>query len=54
MELHNASDAVMCRVFSLTLTDVAQLWFKQLKPKFIGSFAELSDAFLTNFVSGKK
>ncbi|XP_058104061.1 uncharacterized protein LOC131248036 [Magnolia sinica] len=54
IELHDASDAVMCRAFSLTLADVAQLWFKQLKPKSISSFTELSNAFLTNFISGKK
>ncbi|XP_058084029.1 uncharacterized protein LOC131231746 [Magnolia sinica] len=54
MELHDASDAVMCRAFSLTLVDVARLRFKQLKPKSISSFTELSDAFLTNFIGGKK
>ncbi|XP_058068329.1 uncharacterized protein LOC131217424 [Magnolia sinica] len=40
--------------FSLTLVDVAWLWFKQLKPKFISSFSDLNDAFLTNFIGGKK
>ncbi|XP_058106485.1 uncharacterized protein LOC131249732 [Magnolia sinica] len=54
MELHDASDTVMCRAFSLTLANVARLWFKQLKPKSISSFTELSDAFLTNFIGGKK
>ncbi|XP_058103520.1 uncharacterized protein LOC131247098 [Magnolia sinica] len=54
MELHDASDAVMCRAFSLTLADVAQLWFKQLKLKCISSFIELSNAFLANFIDGKK
>ncbi|XP_058080614.1 uncharacterized protein LOC131228765 [Magnolia sinica] len=38
MELHDALDAVMCRAFSLTLADVARLWFKQLKPKSISTF----------------
>ncbi|XP_058106381.1 uncharacterized protein LOC131249598 [Magnolia sinica] len=54
MDLHDASDAVMCRAFSLTLADVVRLWFKQLKSKSISSFAELNDAFLTNFIRGKK
>ncbi|XP_058068807.1 uncharacterized protein LOC131218145 [Magnolia sinica] len=54
MELHDASNAVMCRAFSLTLADVAWLLFKQLKPKSISSFTELSDAFLTNFIDEKK
>ncbi|XP_058099750.1 uncharacterized protein LOC131244110 [Magnolia sinica] len=44
----------MCRTFSLTLSDVAQLWFKQLKPRSISLFAELSDAFVANFIGGKK
>ncbi|MGV8048527.1 hypothetical protein PJP07_30465, partial [Mycobacterium kansasii] len=51
---HDASDAIMCRAFSLTLADVARLWFKQLKPRSISSFAELSDGFFTNFLGGKK
>ncbi|XP_058103789.1 uncharacterized protein LOC131247880 [Magnolia sinica] len=54
MELYDASDVVMCRAFSLTLSDVARLWFKQLKLKSISSFAELSNAFVTNFIGGKK
>ncbi|XP_058092296.1 uncharacterized protein LOC131249526 [Magnolia sinica] len=54
MELYDASDAVMCRAFSLTLSNVARLWFKQLKPRSISSFAELSDAFIANFLGRKK
>ncbi|XP_058076409.1 uncharacterized protein LOC131224996 [Magnolia sinica] len=54
MELHNASDVVMCRAFLLTLADAARLWFKQLKLRSIKSFSELSKAFLTNFSRGKK
>ncbi|XP_058092135.1 uncharacterized protein LOC131238024 [Magnolia sinica] len=54
MELHDASDAVMCRAFLLTLSDVARLWFKQLKPRSISSFAELNDTFIANFIGGKK
>ncbi|XP_058070969.1 uncharacterized protein LOC131220011 [Magnolia sinica] len=54
MELHDASDAVMCRAFSLTLADATRLWFKQLKPRSISSFLELSQAFVMNFIGGKK
>ncbi|XP_058077667.1 uncharacterized protein LOC131226033 [Magnolia sinica] len=54
MELHDALDAMICQVFSLTLADVARLWFKQLKPKSVSTFAELRDPFLTNFIGGKK
>ncbi|XP_058080617.1 uncharacterized protein LOC131228767 [Magnolia sinica] len=54
MELHDASDAVMCRAFSLTLSDFARLWFKQLKLRSISLFAELSEVFVTNFIGRKK
>ncbi|XP_058068763.1 uncharacterized protein LOC131218100 [Magnolia sinica] len=54
MELHDASDEVMGQAFSLTLADAARLWFKQLKPRSISSFSELSQAFVANFIKGKK
>ncbi|XP_058078445.1 uncharacterized protein LOC131226754 [Magnolia sinica] len=54
MELHDASDATMCRAFSLTLADTARLWFKQLKSRSISTFSKLSQAFVTNFIRGKK
>ncbi|XP_058106949.1 uncharacterized protein LOC131250683 [Magnolia sinica] len=54
MELHDALDVVTCLAFSLTLANIPRLWFKQLKPKSISSFAKLSNAFLTNFIGGKK
>ncbi|XP_058068509.1 uncharacterized protein LOC131217589 [Magnolia sinica] len=44
----------MYRAFSLTLTDVAQLWFKQLKPRSISLFDKLREAFVANFTGGKK
>ncbi|XP_058078600.1 uncharacterized protein LOC131226913 [Magnolia sinica] len=45
---------MMCRAFSITLFRSARSWYRQLKPKSIGSFAELSKLFLTQFISGKK
>ncbi|XP_058111121.1 uncharacterized protein LOC131254132 [Magnolia sinica] len=45
---------MMCRAFFITLTGVARSWYQQLKPRSIGTFAELSRAFLTQFIVGKK
>ncbi|XP_058103418.1 uncharacterized protein LOC131246985 [Magnolia sinica] len=40
--------------FSITLTGSARNWYRQLKPNSISSFAELSQLFLTQFISGKR
>ncbi|XP_058078638.1 uncharacterized protein LOC131226963 [Magnolia sinica] len=53
-EIQTVTDAMMCRGFSITLTGSARNWYRQLKPVSIGSFAELSQSFLTQFISGKK
>ncbi|XP_058078215.1 uncharacterized protein LOC131226641 [Magnolia sinica] len=47
-------DAMMCRAFLITLSGSARSWYRQLKPKTIGSFAELSRLFLTQLISRKK
>ncbi|XP_058106283.1 uncharacterized protein LOC131249490 [Magnolia sinica] len=54
MQIQTATDAMMCRGFSITLTGSAWCWYHQLKPNSIGSFVELSRSFLTQFISGKK
>ncbi|XP_058103524.1 uncharacterized protein LOC131247101 [Magnolia sinica] len=54
MQIQIATNAMMCRGFSITLTGSARSWYSQLKPNSIGSFAELSRLFLTQFISGKK
>ncbi|XP_058104861.1 uncharacterized protein LOC131248550 [Magnolia sinica] len=45
---------MMCRGFSIPLTGSARSWYRQLKPNSVGSFAELSRLFLTQFISGKR
>ena len=42
MELQEATGAVMCRAFSLTLMGVACKWYKKLKSSFIFLFTYLS------------
>ncbi|XP_058076414.1 uncharacterized protein LOC131225002 [Magnolia sinica] len=54
MQIQTATDAMMCRGFSITFTGSARSWYWQLKPNSVGSFAELSKLFLTQFISGKK
>ncbi|XP_058099835.1 uncharacterized protein LOC131244208 [Magnolia sinica] len=45
---------MMCRAFSIILPGSARNWYRQLKPKSISSFSELSRMFLTQIVSSKK
>ncbi|XP_058080639.1 uncharacterized protein LOC131228790 [Magnolia sinica] len=53
MELRSASSSVMCRAFSLTLSGEALKWYRQLKPKSIGSFTQLSKTFIMQFIGEK-
>ncbi|KAK1381843.1 hypothetical protein POM88_019578 [Heracleum sosnowskyi] len=48
-----ANDAAKCRAFPQTLAGMAQRWYSRLPPNSIGSFKELSKAFINQFVSGK-
>ncbi|KAK1369417.1 hypothetical protein POM88_035509 [Heracleum sosnowskyi] len=51
--LQPANDAAKCRAFPQTLAGMAQRWYSRLPPNSIGSFKELSKAFINQFVSGK-
>ncbi|KAK3031548.1 hypothetical protein RJ639_035461 [Escallonia herrerae] len=53
MLLLQVSDAVMCRAFPTTLRKAAHAWFKSLQPRFVHSFAQLSDLFQKHFVSSR-
>ncbi|XP_058096167.1 uncharacterized protein LOC131241366 [Magnolia sinica] len=54
MELQSASRPIICRAFSITLIGAARGWYRQLKPRSISSFVELSKAFLTQFIVRKQ
>ncbi|XP_058106610.1 uncharacterized protein LOC131249880 [Magnolia sinica] len=54
IQIQTATDAMMCRGFSITLTGSARSWYRQLKPNSIGSFVELNRLFFIQFISGKK
>ncbi|CAL9024583.1 unnamed protein product, partial [Prunus brigantina] len=51
MILHKADDALMCRVFVITLRGAAQDWFHTLPSGSIGSFSELAYVFTKEYTS---
>ncbi|KAL8088417.1 hypothetical protein AgCh_038265 [Apium graveolens] len=51
--LQPVNDAIKCRAFRQTLSGMAQRWYNRLPPKSIGSFRELSQAFIKQFISGR-
>ncbi|XP_058087459.1 uncharacterized protein LOC131234535 [Magnolia sinica] len=54
VQIQTATDVMMYRGFSITLTGSAWSWHRQLKPNSISSFTKLSWLFLTQFISGKR
>ncbi|XP_058189222.1 uncharacterized protein LOC131306813 [Rhododendron vialii] len=52
--LYGLSEAMMCRSFSLSLSDPAMLWYTQLKPGFVNSFGELERSFTARFVASNR
>ncbi|KAK1378310.1 hypothetical protein POM88_025054 [Heracleum sosnowskyi] len=51
--LQPTNDAVKCRAFPQTLAGMAQRWYNRLPPNSIGSFKELSKAFINQFIIGR-
>ena len=51
--LQPVNDAIKCRAFPQTLGGMAQRWYSRLSPNSIGSFKELSRAFINQFISGR-
>ncbi|XP_057811516.1 uncharacterized protein LOC131025746 [Salvia miltiorrhiza] len=52
--LHMYTEGIKCRIFSTTLTGLAQLWFGTLAPNSIRSFEELQVRFLRQFASSRR
>ncbi|TXG63384.1 hypothetical protein EZV62_010378 [Acer yangbiense] len=50
MNMQAASDAVKCRVFSLTLSGDARTWYDNLRRQNISSFNDLSKEFHNGFI----
>ncbi|XP_008245278.1 PREDICTED: uncharacterized protein LOC103343396 [Prunus mume] len=51
MILHNANDALMCKVFAMTLRGAVQDWFHTLPSGSISSFKELAYVFTKEYTS---
>ncbi|CAL2229363.1 unnamed protein product [Prunus armeniaca] len=49
MILYKAEDALMCKVFAMTLRGVAQDWFHTLSSRSISSFKELTYVFTKEY-----
>ncbi|XP_057775220.1 uncharacterized protein LOC130994203 [Salvia miltiorrhiza] len=52
--LHQYSEGIKCRIFSTTLTGLAQQWFRTLDPGSIHSFEDLHDMFMCQFSSSRQ
>ncbi|GKV35459.1 hypothetical protein SLEP1_g43722 [Rubroshorea leprosula] len=51
MQAHNASDALMCKIFPSTLRGNARTWYYSLPLRSINSYKEMAYAFATKFSS---
>jgi hypothetical protein len=54
MRLQGVSDEIICRTFLTNLRGSAIVWFNQLETGFIDTFAQLSWAFIDNFIGGRR
>ena len=54
MALWNHLDALMCRVFPLSLGDLGLKWFEWLPTGSVGSFYQLIESFVAQFVINTK
>jgi hypothetical protein len=54
MRLHGVLDEIMCRTFPTNLRGSARTWFNQLETGSIDTFAQLSRAFIDNFIGGRR
>uniref|UniRef100_A0A2N9GAF3 Reverse transcriptase n=1 Tax=Fagus sylvatica TaxID=28930 RepID=A0A2N9GAF3_FAGSY len=54
MRLQGMSDEIMCRTFPTNLRGSARTWFNQLETGSIDTFAQLSRAFIDNFIGGRR
>ncbi|KAK3019691.1 hypothetical protein RJ639_004166 [Escallonia herrerae] len=51
MNVHLVLDQIMCRAFSVTLKGAAHVWFQRLAPRSITCWAQLAEAFCSNFLT---
>ncbi|XP_050250243.1 uncharacterized protein LOC126697330 [Quercus robur] len=51
MSIHSKNETLMCKVFPSSLGPVAMRWFDGLSASSIGSFKELTRAFVSRFIT---
>lgn len=51
MELQTHSDALLCKVFPIILTEVALTWFNNVETKSIKTFMDLANTFIGRFIA---
>ena len=54
MAIETKSEALSCKAFSTTLSGLAMMWFRQLKPKSINDFTSLCQVFMKQYGSNRK
>ena len=54
MRLQGVLDEIMCRAFPTNLRGLVRVWFNQLEIGSIDTFAQLSRAFIDNFIRGRR
>ncbi len=54
MRLQGVSDEIMCHAFPTNLRGSLRVWFNQLETESIDTFAQLSRAFIDNFIGGRR
>ena len=54
MAVHSRDEALMCKVFPSSLGPIAMRWFDGLKPNFINSFKQLTQAFGSRFITSSR
>ena len=54
MQQQAVLEKIMCRAFPMGLRGFARVWFNKLESESIGSFVQLSRAFIDHFIGGQR
>jgi hypothetical protein len=54
MQLQAVAEEIMCRAFPMGLRGSTRVWFNKLELESIGSFVQLSQAFIDHFIGGQR
>ena len=54
MALESSNEAILCKVFSTTLTNPTLIWFRQLPEKLINSFEAFCTLFMKKYKSHRR